>query len=861
MSPPIATSSSTSASGYEDGFGRRGLAFDREDGAILEQLYLRPEFSIYERSLKETFARLAPHCGEHIVAPRALEKDRVSGELVAVSPFVTGERLSDLLDAASEHAREEGAVPGIEVALGFLLDVLPTLEALHSATGLSHGAVAPSRCVLTTDGRVVLTECGFAPVLQRLNPSRHRLWREFRVALPPVAGSVRFDSGGDVSQAALMSVMLVLGRPMTDADAADVLPDLMAEVIEIAQIRSNVTFAINLQRFLQRALPLPGRRPYESVDAALQDVRQLASGIGIALCQASLAEFVRHMASPGAAPGAPPVLVAGVHDVVEPRPTASFDVLSKAPEPHRAIPDPPPVDDVEWPAIDSIIAAADVAVPHIEELEPVVVPETRSEGFEWQTTEEATSSAPDETQEPEVEPTPAPPAFVEEPQPEPARESRAARRRRSRANAKRNQDDGLRSVVAPAPVPEPVHVPVPAPEPEPVPALVAAPAIEMPPPAIVMPAPAPAPVPVAVQPIPIAPQPVFPQPVFPQPVIPQPVIPQPAFGALPIPATEPLWQPSAAAAPQVPVAPPLRLTPKTIQAPTPVRLKTKPPPGFSPAASRYESHDFPAPHSGTRSSALSGSGRRSWTFAAAAAVVLIAIAAAARSYFPDTDSLQAETKNGAAPTTVAAPPPVTTGTIVVQTQPAGARVLLDGSPAGETPLRIVDVAPGRHVLTFVTASATVKRTVKVEADKTLTLEVPVFSGWVAVFAPIVLEVSEEGRALGTTEDGRLMLAPGRHTLTLTNREFGYSASHAVEIEAGEVKSLNVKPLGTVNLNAVPWAEVWIDGKKAGETPLANLELTLGNREIIFRHPELGERRTMTKITAGAATAVTVDFSK
>jgi hypothetical protein len=240
--------------------------------------------------------------------------------------------------------------------------------------------------------------------------------------------------------------------------------------------------------------------------------------------------------------------------------------------------------------------------------------------------------------------------------------------------------------------------------------------------------------------------------------------------------------------------------------------------------------------------------------------VMITVLAAGRAYLPEAPAVNAEPTNGTAPVTVAAPPPVKTGTIAIQTQPAGARVLLDGSPAGETPLRIVDVAPGRHVLTFVTPSATVKRTIKVEANKTLTLDVPVFSGWVAIFAPIVLEVSEEGRALGSTDQGRLLLPPGRHTLTLTNRDFGYSADHAVEIEAGEVRSLNVQPSGTVNLNAVPWAEVWIDGKKAGETPVANLQLPLGNREIIFKHPELGERKMMTRITAGAPIAITADFT-
>ena len=101
--------------------------------------------------------------------------------------------------------------------------------------------------------------------------------------MPPATGSARLDSTADVSQAAVISVMLVLGRPMTDDDAVDALPELMAEVIEIAQIRSNVTFAINLQRASART-PLPGRRAYETADAALNDVRHLASGIGVALC-------------------------------------------------------------------------------------------------------------------------------------------------------------------------------------------------------------------------------------------------------------------------------------------------------------------------------------------------------------------------------------------------------------------------------------------------------------------------------------------------------------------------------------------------------------------------------------------------
>jgi hypothetical protein len=48
---------------------------------------------------------------------------------------------------------------------------------------------------------------------------------------------------------------------------------------------------------------------------------------------------------------------------------------------------------------------------------------------------------------------------------------------------------------------------------------------------------------------------------------------------------------------------------------------------------------------------------------------------------------------------------------------------------------------------------------------------------------------------------------------------------------------NVKisvPNGHISINAVPWAEVLIDGTAAGETPLANLSLPIGTHEIVFR---------------------------
>ena len=42
---------------------------------------------------------------------------------------------------------------------------------------------------------------------------------------------------------------------------------------------------------------------------------------------------------------------------------------------------------------------------------------------------------------------------------------------------------------------------------------------------------------------------------------------------------------------------------------------------------------------------------------------------------------------------------------------------------------------------------------------------------------------------------------------------------------------------SVNLNAVPWAELEIDGKKVGPTPIGKLRLTAGTHEVRASFPD------------------------
>ena len=63
----------------------------------------------------------------------------------------------------------------------------------------------------------------------------------------------------------------------------------------------------------------------------------------------------------------------------------------------------------------------------------------------------------------------------------------------------------------------------------------------------------------------------------------------------------------------------------------------------------------------------------------------------------------------------------------------------------------------------------------------------------------------------------------------------------------------------MNLNASPWAEVFIDGQRVGETPIGNLTVALGSHEVLFRNPQLGEKRQSISVTLAAPVRLSVDM--
>jgi hypothetical protein len=115
-------------------------------------------------------------------------------------------------------------------------------------------------------------------------------------------------------------------------------------------------------------------------------------------------------------------------------------------------------------------------------------------------------------------------------------------------------------------------------------------------------------------------------------------------------------------------------------------------------------------------------------------------------------------------------------------------------------------------------------------------------GSVTVSSPVTLQVLENGSAIGST-GGAFSLPEGSHTLEFVNEELGFRLHQDVGVRNARMTTVNISvPNGRVSINAVPWAEVFIDGNPVGETPIANLALPIGTHQVVFRHPELGERR-------------------
>jgi len=135
-------------------------------------------------------------------------------------------------------------------------------------------------------------------------------------------------------------------------------------------------------------------------------------------------------------------------------------------------------------------------------------------------------------------------------------------------------------------------------------------------------------------------------------------------------------------------------------------------------------------------------------------------------------------------------------------------------------------------------------------------------GLVSLVAPVPAQVFADGKPIGTMERGVIKLPAGRHNLEFVNDEVGYRASQSITVTPSRTAQVRLAaPSGTLSINAVPWAEVWIDNSPSGQTPIANVRAPIGRREVVLRHPDYGERRFTVLVTLKETARVSVDFTR
>ena len=813
MDPAFVSAATPVPLTFEDGLGERRLVVDRGRNEPVEMLCLRGELTSvpsFEFALRERVSRLAAFrhtCYAHV---RTVERLKDSGSTLAlVSDATAGVRLSRLL----EFAEQDSVTLDIDAALCLLRQLVPAVALLHEhAPDVCHGAIAAERVIVTPGAHVMLVEHVLGSALEQLRFPIERYWKDLRVALPRTAGAPQFDHRADVTQLGVIALALILGRPI----AADEYPSKLGEAVSSAWAMSASgglePLPAGLRNWLACTLQLDRKNSFESAVQAQEELERVLGESDYMAAPATLEEFLAQ---------------------------------------YRATHEPPVV---------PVVAAPPAPTPVPIAVTPIAVVNPPPATTPFGTVTPAAT--------PLVNVAPAPTPFVNIPPP------------------------------APAPAPLPLAVP------EPTPAPVASHA----------PAPTPKWVP---DPIPAAP----PTPAVPPPAarVVEPVAQRAAHIDEPVAARTRTFD--------EPVAP----RAKTFDEPVAPRARTFDEPVSRPArtfddlvTSFGNTPDEPDTQDETPAGKFDF--KKRWPIAAAAVAVL-AIAGAgipAVRHFgggaaaaPTADGTLTVNTNppgahvfvdgverGMTPLSVALKPgthalelrgdgtprlmPITVtagaelsqyielpktaatfGQLQVRTEPAGARVSVDGLPRGTSPVTVGDLTPGEHAVQLESDFGAVKQIVTVEAGLTASLMVPLaapegapVSGWMSVTAPADVQIFENKRLIGTSQSDRLMVSAGKHDIEIVNDLVGYRATRTVQVAAGKVTPIKIEfPKGNIALNAVPWAEVWVDGEKVGETPIGNLSLSLGPHEVVFRHPELGEQRHAALVTLKTPARLSVDLRK
>ena len=840
----MAVSASDSLSqipGFCDRLGERVIV-PQASGALLEHLHFCDALAaapFFAQALKDRVARLTNFTHSSYCRVRRVQSvSERDGRPVLVSAHIAGRRLVEILDVAARSQLQ----PTTAGVLAVTRQMMASVALLHDfAPDGYHGALGPDRLILSAEGRVVIAEHVLGNLVEQAVAAWGvaRLWREFRLATLPDHASPQYGRRNDIVQVGLVTLAMLLGRPLGSADYPQELPERLQEVTETTPDGARVPLRSGLRNWLERALALRGDSSFRTLLEAQKAFGQLLQDGGYGASSVAWDAFVGVCET--AAVRVPVVVVVPEPDpATEARPASVSDVAPQA----MATPPVATVSDLGAPA--AVGLSVDGASLRVTDMGPA--------------------------------PT-GPASTLGEPEDGPAERSA------DRAAVTLADPFGAWPVAVPAESAATLLETFLAETP----AAPAEPSITITPSDPWQPASAPPVREPRSETLFEAPR-RDPERVV---VVPTDVHPRAAVG----------WNDRTAATNATSVAdwqaPDPRLDPsytilhgdehrdEDVATDDGAGAEEEPPDPkrrqrllvlavltvIATAAAVYAPYFWTVVFEGWRSfgrivvvsdppgaiitvdGQVLGHTPTELTLRAGEHLLEVQSGGSAKS---KKLTIQA---NGKITEKMTFPEAGERGGLRISTYPTTGRITLDGVPRGDAPVRVTDLSPGTHTLVVETALSVQEQDVIVQPGRVSLLAVPTAS-WLKVTAPYDLRVFENGRALGTTGSAPVMVPPGRHNFEFVNQSLGLKLRQYVDAAPGQLVLVPLElPVGMMNLFADQTAEVFVDGHPVGQTPLSALSVPLGPHDVVFRHAKYGEVRYTVSVTLAAPVRLSVAFRR
>jgi serine/threonine-protein kinase len=218
------------------------------------------------------------------------------------------------------------------------------------------------------------------------------------------------------------------------------------------------------------------------------------------------------------------------------------------------------------------------------------------------------------------------------------------------------------------------------------------------------------------------------------------------------------------------------------------------------------------------------------------------------------------------------------GSATLASDPRGAEVWLDRSNTGEKTPAEIELTPGKHTIELrLTGHETWTHRVDVDPGQQVLLEpalkpLPARASITTVpqGGQVSVDGADRGKSPVTLDD----LKPGKHTVTasMTGKldaeqellaEPGGDHQVVLELKdrpSGPSSPPQPKGKATLNVTTLPWADVTLDGRPIGRTPIRGRQIPAGKHKVVLTNPLKGFSKTYTfTVKAGESKLIKEQF--